>query len=127
MSNFTLQIIKGEFTIHKLNSNSKIPASVFESGYFWISRTDDELSITCDSKIILKSIRQEPGWNSLKIIGPIPFTETGVISRLTGILAEHKIGVFVISTFDTDYILVKKEQLQDSIEALKKSAYLFIE
>jgi uncharacterized protein len=126
MTNQQLIVLKEEFTIHRYDKNGKIPPDVLHSNFYWIGKTDEELSIVCDSLIKLKSVKEEPGWKAIKLIGPFAFTEIGIVASITKVLSENSIGVFVISTFDTDYVLVKKEDLEDSVEALKLSCYTFL-
>ena len=95
--------------------------SVDQSGERFVSvtRTPDELSIVCREAIAPAGGRIEGGWRALQLEGPIPFDQTGIAAAFTTALASRKIGVFVISTFDTDYLLVKKEDLDASREALR--------
>ena len=84
-----------------------------------ITRTADELSVVCREAIAPEGGRLEGGWRALHLEGPIPFDQTGIAAAFTVALAVRKIGVFIISTFDTDYLLVKKEDLDPAREALR--------
>ena len=74
-----------------------------------ITKTTDELSIVCYEDIVPKNIKAEKDWVSFKVEGPLDFSLTGVLSSLAGPLADENISIFSISTFDTDYLLVKSE------------------
>jgi len=78
------------------------------------------LSIVCDEKNLPAKIRAEKNWRALKIVGPLDFATTGILASLANPLTKAKISIFVISTFDTDYILVKNKNLEKTIEILKK-------
>ena len=123
----TLKILDNEFTIHRFGPTENIPATITASEYFWIGKTDTELSVVCDSTIELNSTKSEAGWIAIKVRGQIDFSEIGVIAGITTALAAKRISVFVISTFDTDYILVKVSKVSESIETLMQAGYLFAE
>ena len=102
-----LSICEGQFTIHRLSPNTKIPDIIYDSPFYSISKTNEELSIVCSSTIQLDSERAETGWSCIKITGPLDFTLTGILASITAPLADAGIPVFAISSYDTDYILVK--------------------
>lgn len=86
--------------------------------FFTVSRTEDELSIVCDSLFVPKGIQAETGWQALKVEGPLDFNLTGILSSLVQPLAENGISIFALSTFDTDYLLIKKESLGKAKQVL---------
>ena len=122
-----LQILSEEYTVHRFEPTAAIPLGLFTETFLWVAKTDEELSIICNSTISLQSEKRETGWSAIKIVGPIAFSTTGIISGVSSVLASVGISVFIISTYDTDYILVKKENLEASVEALKLSNYSFVE
>ena len=81
-------------------------------------RTPLELSIVCAAAFVPGDVRSEKGWRCLSVAGPIAFEETGVLSSVAAPLAEAGIGIFAISTFDTDYVLVPGRRLADAVRAL---------
>ena len=81
-------------------------------------RTRDELSIVCAEDRIPDGVRAERGWLALKLEGPFPFSMTGVLASFLQPLAEAQIPIFAISTFDTDYVLIKRETLEQAVVAL---------
>jgi hypothetical protein len=120
-----LSIFENLFTIHRFPPNHEIPNQVSESQFYTISRTEDELSIVCSSNLQLNSKKSETDLSCIKVEGPLDFSLTGILAKISTILAEAEISIFAISTFDTDYILVKSEKLPFAREALLKSGYTF--
>lgn len=90
---------------------------------FSVTRTADELSIVCHEDALPPGVRAETGWRCINVGGPIPFEVTGVVASLTGPMATAGIPVFVLSTFDTDYLLVKEPQLGAAAAALKQAGH----
>ena len=121
-----LEILNGSYSIHRFQPSAEIPAAVLKSEFYNITRTDEELSIVCDSEIELKSNRCDSGWSCIRIAGVLDLTLTGILAELSDILAKTCIPIFAISTYNTDYILVKRDRLNSAIVALKESGYLFI-
>ncbi len=119
-----LKVLDGEFTIHRFPVTSKVPNDVYESNFFTISKTDDELSIVCDSTIDIKSKKSEAGWSCFKVPGPLDFSLTGILAKISLCLAEANISIFAISTYDTDYILVSTEKVEQAKNSLITSGYL---
>lgn len=90
-------------------------------GLVSITRTVEELSIVCATARVPRGLPAQSGWRALMLHGPIPFSETGVLSGLLAPLAAAKVSIFAISTFDTDYILVPETQVEEAARALRKS------
>ncbi|GEK11893.1 ACT domain-containing protein [Pseudoalteromonas sp. SCSIO 43201] len=126
MSKQTLQLLKQEFTIHSLDCDEAVPQAVLNSEIFFIAKTSDELSIVCESGIKVDSLAAETHWRALEVIGPLGFSLTGIMANISGVLAKSNISIFTLSTYDTDYILVKQSQIQHAIQALKKDGYLLL-
>ena len=120
-----LSILDEQFTVHRFKPSTKIPEQVFVGDFFSISRTQDELSIVCSSQLQLASDQAETDWSCIKFLGVLDFSLTGVLAKISGVLAEAKISIFALSTFDTDYILVKTEKLEAAKKVLEKAGYSF--
>ena len=88
-----------------------------------MTRTGDELSVVCLEADAPPAARVEGGWRALKLHGPIPFTEVGVLSALAGALAGAGLSLFALSTYDTDYLLVRDADLSRALAALRKAGY----
>lgn len=112
--------LDGRFAVCRLDADAPIPS--WPSGAFIsITRTPDELSIVCDESSVPDDIRAERDWRALRVEGPIPFEVTGVAAGITAPLAAAGISVFLVATFDTDYLLVKAEAYERAVDALRGS------
>ena len=119
-----LKEIQGTYSVLRYASKDPIPDWVNKSSFFSISRTDEELSIVCDVRVVQGDVeRREDGWKCLKVEGPLDFSLTGVLSSIALPLAEAKISIFAISTFDTDYVMLKSDMLEKAKLVLKKSGF----
>ena len=127
MSKQTLAIINEEFTIHAFDPHSAIPAQVLNSRLFFIGKTEDTLSIVVPSAINLVSLESDKGWRALELLGPLALSMVGIMANLGAVLARAKVSMFIVSTFDTDFFLVKADKLDDAVSALRKDGYTIIE
>jgi hypothetical protein len=123
--NLNLNILDGSFTIHRFSPNNEIPNQIYQGRFYSITKTDEEISIVCSSLVHLDSESSETDWSCIKVLGPLDFSLTGILADISAILAKAEISIFAISTFDTDYILVKSEKLQATKKALQKAGYIF--
>jgi hypothetical protein len=112
------------YTICRLNPDDAIPSWVNGSGFWAMTHTADELSIVCEENWVPEGIKVEMGWRMFKVRGPLEFSQVGVLSALSGPLAQAKVSIFAISTFDTDYILVKEALLQQAVGALRQNGHI---
>jgi len=119
----TLLVLPEQFIIARFAADAGLPSWATHGRFFSITRTSDELSIVCAADQAPLSLREHTRWRALKVRGPIAFPEIGVLSSVANPLAEAKVSVFVVSTFETDYILVNSEQLPNAIEALHKAGH----
>ena len=115
-----LKIIDKEFAICKVEDFSQINLN---DEFIFIGKTDNELSVVCEMESIPNNCTHtDRGWIGFRIQGEVDFSL--IISKLSAILAENKIGIFTVSTYDTDYILVKKEKIEEAKEALRDNGYI---
>ena len=111
-----------KLTVCKVADISAIDLS---TEFFFIGKTDEEISLVCKTEDTPEStIEREDGWKGFRIQGVLDFSLIGILSKITGILADHKIGVFAVSTYNTDYILVKEENFELSLKVLESVGYL---
>jgi hypothetical protein len=123
-----LTVMKNTYAICKLDSDSPIPTWVHAShGFASMTYTQEELSIICEDAYIPPDIKQERGWRIIKVIGPLDFSLVGVISKITGILAKAGVCLFTVSTYETDFILVRQDSLDTAIHALREAEMEIIE
>jgi hypothetical protein len=119
----TLTLLEQTFTLHRLEPDAEIPFPALRSSFFAIVHTDDETSLVLPESIEIESDKSDVGWACFKVEGPLEFSLVGILAGIASLLAEAKIPIFALSTFDTDYILVKREQVQAAKEALRAAGY----
>lgn len=115
---FDLTVLPGSFATVRLAGAAPLPRWATQGTFFSITRTSDEMSIVCLADQVPSGVTSETGWRALKVTGPFAFSEIGVLAALAAPLAEAKVSVLAISTFDTDYLLVSEGQLHVAISAL---------
>jgi hypothetical protein len=115
-----------ELAVCRLEAAAAVPEWAMTGAFHAIVRTPDELSIVCDAAAVPAGVRAEKGWRCFSLEGPIPFEETGVLSALAVPLAEAKIGIFVVSTFDTDYLMVAGRNVDAARRALEAAGHQLI-
>ncbi|GIU14241.1 ACT domain-containing protein [Shewanella glacialipiscicola] len=123
----TLAVLPEQYTIHSFSPNAVLPSEVFAQEIYFIGKTPEGLSLVIDSDVTLDSLEQEHGWRCFEVLGPLGFLTTGILSKVLSTLADEHISIFAMSTFDTDYILVKYNRLSLAIDALRKQGYHIIE
>ena len=113
--------------ICRLSVDDVIPSWVRKEGFWVIAHTPDELSIVCDEDWVPENVVVEKGWRMMKIEGPLEFTQVGVLVAIAEPLAHAGISIFAISTYDTDYILVKNEDLPKAVMVVKAADHNVVE
>lgn len=117
-----LIVLADIFAICRLDADAPIPDWAQEE-FVSITRTPDELSIVCHQDRVPDDVQCEAGWRCLRVDGKLDFSLVGVIALLTGPLAEAGISVFVVSSFDTDYLLVKDSDMDKAVAALEEAGH----
>ncbi len=115
----TLSILPDSFAICRFENTSNVPLWVYKSSFYSINKTADELSIVCDQTLVPADVKKVENWRAFKIEGPLDFSLTGIIASLSKPLADQKIPIFVVSTYDTDYILVESKYFSKAKEVLR--------
>ncbi len=120
-----LELLSGRLSICRLDSRAPLPDwAASAPGLTSITRTSDELSIVCAGNVIPPGIACEADWRVLKIQGPLDFALTGVLASIAEPLSRAGIAIFAISTFDTDYVMVKESAVQAAMQALRAAGHL---
>lgn len=88
-----------------------------------VTRTADELSIVCSAEWVPDGVKAETDWQALKLSGPLDFSLVGLLASLSGTLAQEDISIFAISTFDTDYILIRADRMARAVQALRRAGH----
>lgn len=122
----TLEALKKSLSVCRLEPRAEIPAWAFQGDFFTISRTPDELSIVCAESQVPEGIRHEKGWSCLKVQGPLDFGLTGILASVISPLGKEAISVFTISTFDTDYVMVKTVDFPRAVGCLRQNGHRVI-
>ncbi len=118
-----LTLLSERFAISRLDAGSPIPPWAMQGRFFSVTRTGDELSVVTELSRVPPGVQSQPGWRVLKVHGPFVLTEIGVLAALAMPLAEAKISLFAVSTFDTDYLLIASETLLAAIAALERAGH----
>jgi hypothetical protein len=122
MTVLRLSTLPGTLAVARLEADAPVPDWA-RGAFLTITRTGDELSIVCDDDAVPEGVQAERGWAAFKLHGPIPFEMIGIAAALLAPLAEARISVFMISTYDTDYVLVKRERLAEAADALRRAGH----
>lgn len=108
-------------TVCKLKTVEQIDLN---AGFYFIGRTDEEISLVCRTECTpARTLEREDGWRGFRIEGTLDFSLIGILSPIAAILAENKIGIFAVSTYNTDYVLVKEENFDKAMTALGTAGY----
>lgn len=119
-----LKRLAGTFCVCKIADVEQIP---FQEEFVFVGKTDKEISLVCRKEAVPAGcIEEECGWKCFRVEGPLAFSLVGILSRLSGTLAREQISVFAVSTFDTDYLLVKEAALPRAQAALERDGHTFL-
>ena len=110
----------------RFEPSAPLPGWVDQPGFYSITRTAEELSVVCSEERVSPEAECETGWRCFKVEGPFDFSEVGIISSLTRPLSESNVSVFVLSTFDTDYLMIKEKDLTKAIDVLTAQGHQVI-
>lgn len=124
MSRLTMTLLRSKLGAARLSKDEAIPQWAAKGEFFSITKTAEELSIVCPQELIPEGIKCERDWKALKVEGPLDFSLIGILSKISSALAVAGISIFAVSTYDTDYILVKEEKIESAIETLIKEGYI---
>jgi len=118
-----LELLPGTYAVCRLDKDAPVPDWGTQGPFFSITRTSAELSVVCPDAQVADGVKKEGGWRVLMVEGPLDFSLTGVLASLTSPLARVGISIFSLSTYDTDYLLVKRDQLDKAIHVLEAEGY----
>jgi hypothetical protein len=124
---FELAVLAESFAIVRLRADAPLPSWAVQGNFFSVTRTADELSTVCAINQVPSGLALQTGWRALKVKGPFTLSEIGVLAELTATLAQAKVSVFAISTFDTDYLLVSEKNLAVAIAALRAAGHAVVQ
>ncbi|MGA8260115.1 MAG: ACT domain-containing protein [Arenicellales bacterium] len=119
-----LHLVAGPLSIVRLPAGDPMPSWIEGASWFSVTRTQDELSVVCDSRLVPPGTRQNRPWQALRVEGPLDFELTGILCRIAGPLADAGISIFAVSTYDTDYVLVRQDDLREAVARLRKEGMI---
>jgi uncharacterized protein len=118
-----LNVLSGRYAVSQLPANSPIPSWVPSTGFSSVSRTADELSIVCDQSVVPAGIKHQGDWACLSLVGPFEFTLVGILTAVLIPLRDAGVGIFALSTFDTDYVMVAAPKIDTALAALRAAGH----
>ncbi|BCN31876.1 ACT domain-containing protein [Anaeromicropila herbilytica] len=117
-----LKLISKEFSVCKVEDLSQVD---YSDEICFIGKTDEELSLVCSTDLVPNNVIEcDNGWKAFRIQGVLDFSLIGILSKISTLLANEQIGIFAVSTYNTDYILTKKDNFEKAIETLEKNGYV---
>ena len=119
----TLTLLGERLAVCRLDAAAEVPGWAMAGPLFSVTRTADELSVVCPEGLVPDRVRCEKGWRVFELEGPFEFSEVGILSAVAAPLAEAGIGIFAVSTFDTDYVLVKEDRVGVAADALQRQGH----
>lgn len=120
----TLNVLAATLTVARLPADADRPDWIEGGRWYSMTRTSDELSVVCESRLVPAGARQSGPWRALQVEGPLDFSLTGILYRIAGPLAGAGISLFAVSTFDTDYVLVGEADLERAAGCLRDSGII---
>jgi hypothetical protein len=121
-----LQVLGESMAICRMEAKLPLPDWACEGDFYSITRSSEELSIICPADIIPTGVKADSGWHAIKVVGPLDFSLTGVLSSLLEPLAAANISILSLSTYDTDYVFVRTEVLEDALQVLQTAGHQLI-
>lgn len=123
MTTIRLRALPGEYAVCRLPADAAVPGVPDAAELYALTRTRDELSVVCRFADAPQGALVERGWRALGVLGPLDFALTGILAGIARPLAEAGVSVFAVSTYDTDYVLVRADALDVALELLRDAGY----
>ncbi len=118
-----LVVLEDELAVARLDATEPTPAWAAQGSVSSLTRTPEELSVVCAAAAVPPDVRAERGWRCLRVAGRLDFSLTGVLASIANPLAAAKVSIFALSTYDTDYVLVREQSLAAAIECLSAAGH----
>jgi hypothetical protein len=126
LNNLTIQILPEQYAILHISSDENIPAWVLNGKYWSITRSESEISIVCQQDVVPTGFKGEFNWKVFKVHNPLTFEMAGILASLANPLADAGISIFAISSYETDYLMLKEVNLEKAVEVLSKAGHIII-
>jgi uncharacterized protein len=117
-SELSLSVLPQKIAVCRFDKDAVIPDWYDRQSFYSITKTDDELSLVCSQEHVPEDVKAEKDWRAFKIEGPLDFSLVGIFASIANALAEARISIFAVSTYDTDYVLVKQDKLEQAVKVL---------
>ena len=114
----TFKVHDGRFAVCRLAPGDPIPTWLPPDGWWSVTQTSAELSVVCDESLVPQDVKHQAGWQRIELAGPFDFALTGILASILNPLAEARVPIFALSTFDTDWVLIPGEHLEKAKQAL---------
>ncbi len=118
-----LQLLPENLAVCRLEPDQPVPDWAMQGAFYSVTRTADEISVVCPEQVVPEDTKAERGWRAFKVEGPLEFSMTGVLAALVGTLGEAGISLFAMSTYDTDYLLIRAEDATSATAALRGAGH----
>ncbi len=118
-----LKFLPERYAVCRLWPDAELPGWAVGGSFYSVTRTPDELSIVCEEPLVPDAVTAERGWRCLMVEGPLDFSLTGILLSIAEPLAKARVAIFAVSTFNTDYVLVKESSVADAAKALAESGH----
>jgi hypothetical protein len=123
-TNLNLHLLQDRLAVCRLSPGEAVTEwALSGAGLRSVTRAPGELSVVCAEAAVPEGVKREPGWRAFQVEGPLAFSLTGVLASIAAPLAEAGVPIFALSTFDTDYVLVKEEHVPRAVEALERAGH----
>lgn len=122
-----MKLLPDRLAVSRLAADAPFPEWARPGDLLAMVRTKDELSVVCNERYVPPEIKTERGWRAFQVQGPLDFSLVGVLASISASLAQAGVSIFAVSTFDTDYILVKEKLLRRAVEALETAGFLVMD
>ncbi len=123
MTRLPLRVLEGRYVVCRLAPASPLPDPPAAAALWSVTRTSDELSVVCEEQVAPEADQVEGPFAALMVEGPLDFSLVGILASLSATLAERKVSIFALSTYDTDYVLVPVADLERSTQALEEAGH----
>lgn len=123
MHQLKLTVYPEMLAVARLNAEQPWPEWALQSPFVSISRTTDELSIVCETKFVPENVQAERNWRGLRVVGTLDFSQVGILASLAAPLAQAQISIFVLSTYDTDYLLLREHEFNEAVAVLTAAGH----
>jgi hypothetical protein len=125
-TNLPLNILPDHLAVCRLAAEAPIPEWAPPGNLLALVRTPDELSVVCEERYVPPEVNAERGWRALRVQGPLDFSMIGVLASIATPLAQAGVSIFALSTYETDYILIKESSLERAVYALNQAGFLVL-